>query len=429
MSPSINKKLVKDSEPKDRVYDVYDSELSGFLLRVQKSGKKRYYYRGRLTRPDRTRGPHRYYPIGDANVLTPAQARHEARRLAGMLAEGEDPDAARKSDKAATIGELINGPYKDTILDHRRGGEATMAMLQNCFSFLFDRPLDDPTLVQAVTNWRAQLLKDGLTAVSINRYVSALHAALSFAVEQDLIPAHPLAKLKPLKTDPRRGVVRYLSPEEEARLWEALDAREERIRAERDNANAWRRERGYPELPDLRAVAYADRLKPLVILALNTGLRRGELFGLEWKDVDFERAMLSIRGVVAKTGATRYVPLNDEAFKALRGWKAQGGGQGYVFPGKDGGRLDNIKTAWSRLMKEAGIENFRFHDCRHDFASKLVMSGVDLNTVRELLGHGDLKMTLRYAHLAPHKMAEAVARLNSSGDNIVPLPRVSEQTD
>ena len=85
----------------------------------------------------------------------------------------------------------------------------------------------------------------------------------------------------------------------------------------------------------------------------------------------------------------------------------------YVFPGAEGGTLNNIKNSWNRLMKDAEIKYFRFHDCRHTFASRLVMRGIDLNTVRELLGHGSIEMTLRYAHLAPAKLATAIATLST----------------
>mgnify|MGYP000255656077 FL=1 len=80
-----------------------------------------------------------------------------------------------------------------------------------------------------------------------------------------------------------------------------------------------------------------------------------------------------------------------------------------VFPSPVSGKmLNNVKKAWLAVLRDAGIENFRWHDMRHDFASQLVMKGIDLNTVRELMGHSDLKMTLRYAHLAPDNKLRAV---------------------
>jgi len=416
MNQRLNKTVVTHSGPSNRPYDVCDSDYPGFLLRVEPTGRQTFYYRGRLTRPDRTRGSRRYYHIGDARHWTVAQARNEARRLAGMLADGIDPDESKRREKFGTIGALIDGEYRRNVLDHRRAGSSTYDRMKRHFGFLWDRALEDPTIPNAVQNWQAQRLKDGTTASTINKDVGALRAALSYAVERGYLEAHPLAKVKRVK-EPQETRVRYLSPDEDARLHAALDARDERIREGRDSANAWRRERGYRELPDLRAVAFVDHVTPLILVAKNTGMRRGELFDLNWRDVDLDAALLTVRAHTTKSHKTRRIPLNRTARETLRQWKDQTTGTGFVFPGKEGGRLDNIHKSWQSIVKEAGIPDFRFHDLRHDFASKLVMAGIDLNTVRELLGHGDLTMTLRYAHLAPERLSEAVCKI----DNVLPF--------
>jgi integrase len=155
-----------------------------------------------------------------------------------------------------------------------------------------------------------------------------------------------------------------------------------------------------------------DHLKPMVLLSLNTGLRRGELFDLAWRNIDFKTRVLTVVGTSAKSGRTRHIPLNDESHETLRGWKAQADAtDGLVFPSESGEPFDNVNKSWAGVLREAKITNFRWHDMRHHFASRLAMAGVDLNTIRELLGHSELTMTLRYAHLAPEHKAEAVARL------------------
>lgn len=159
-------------------------------------------------------------------------------------------------------------------------------------------------------------------------------------------------------------------------------------------------------LPSLPAGGYADHLTPVVLVAINTGLRRGELLSLRWADVDLGSKLLTVRADKAKSGKQRHVPLNAEAHAVLQAWKQQADGDAQVFQPAD------VKTAWASLLDRAGVAGFRFHDLRHTFASKLVTKGVDLNTVRELLGHGDIKMTLRYAHLAPAHLAAAVERLS-----------------
>lgn len=161
---------------------------------------------------------------------------------------------------------------------------------------------------------------------------------------------------------------------------------------------------------------FADHLKPVVLLALSTGLRRNSLFSLEWRDIDLDNRTVRVRAATAKSGKQYFVPLNDLAFEIITQWHKQCpkiSPGSLVFPSpKTGKKMDNCNTAWEHLLKKANITDFRWHDMRHDFASQLVMSGVDLNTVRELMGHADLKMTLRYAHLAPEKKLQAVKALD-----------------
>ena len=149
----------------------------------------------------------------------------------------------------------------------------------------------------------------------------------------------------------------------------------------------------------------------MVLVSMNTGLRRGELLGLTWENVDLGRRTVTVEGYGAKSGQTRHVPLNAEALAELRRWKETQEPEGAVFKGREGAGLTHTKRSWAAVLDAAKIENFRWHDLRHHFASRLVMAGIDLNTVRELLGHGDITMTLRYAHLAPEHKHAAVAAL------------------
>ncbi len=158
---------------------------------------------------------------------------------------------------------------------------------------------------------------------------------------------------------------------------------------------------------------FTDLMKPLILLSINTGCRRGELFDLTWSNVDLDRRILTVVGAAAKSKRTRHVPLNREATLVLQGWREQSdAAAGLVFVNDAGQRFDHVKSAWQRLLEDADISAFRWHDMRHHFASRLVMGCVDLNTVRELLGHSDYATTLRYAHLAPEHNVRAVEVLD-----------------
>ena len=151
------------------------------------------------------------------------------------------------------------------------------------------------------------------------------------------------------------------------------------------------------------------RSKPIVTVALHTGMRRGEILNLRWEQIDLQHYFILLDKT--KNGTRREIPINstlEELFKNLpRGFESK-----YVFVNKDGKPYRDIKRSFHAALKRAGICDFRFHDCRHTTASHLVMAGIDLTTVKELLGHKDIKMTLRYAHLAPGHKRKAVQVLD-----------------
>jgi integrase len=250
----------------------------------------------------------------------------------------------------------------------------------------------------------------------VNRPIAALKALLNRAVEWQVIDVNPLAGMKQLKED-RTGVVRYLSEDEENRLRAALDKRQDQQRNERESHIQWQEERHLKAALSLTKAVFTDHIKPIVLLALNTGMRRGEIFSLGLQDVNLKQRQVTVQGDTAKSGNSRAIPLNDEAMHALASWIDEQDLSDLVFPSpKTGKRLDNITTAWRNVMKDAGIQNFRFHDTRHDFASKLVMKSVDLYSVQRLLGHTSIEMTQRYAHLAPDHLMKAVEVLNATED-------------
>jgi integrase len=235
------------------------------------------------------------------------------------------------------------------------------------------------------------------------RDLFTLSGVLGRAVKAGELTENPVRLVDKPRMD-RRGKVRFLDQTEESRLRDALRARDEGTQNLRTVANERRQKRHKNLLP--RLTHFRD-LTPAVLLSMNTGLRRGEVLKLHWVSVDFDRRLLTVEGQNAKNRQTRHVPLNEEAMSVLQRWREQSGSGTRVFDVATG-----FQTAWEKVLKRSRITNFRWHDLRHHFASRLVQHGVPLNTVRDLLGHGSVGMSLRYAHLAPDQRREAVAKLN-----------------
>ncbi len=412
MKAKITNSLLRALKATGAGYDVNDTELHGFALRISAQGTPTSY----SVRYRTANGRRQRLKVGSALIVTPLQARELAQQALADVTKGDDPQDIKKRMRGVqTLGDFIESEYAPQELVHRKTGEGTVKRLKSCFGEFWNWPLQDKAFGTAIGAWRSRRLGDGRSPGTCNRDLKALKAVFAHAIRQGLLEAHPLAGIRHLKTD-SQAVIRYLSDEESERLHSALDSREARIREGRESGNGWRAKYGYALLPDLARGSFVDHLKPMVLLSLHTGLRRGEVFSLEWRDVSFERAVLTVRGEIAKSGKTRHVPLNTVACAVLKEWQTQTSSEGLVFKSPSTGeRFSNVDAAWRNLLAEAGIERFRWHDVRHHFASQLVMAGVDLNTVRELLGHGDIKQTLRYAHLAPEHKAAAVAKLVNKG--------------
>jgi len=153
----------------------------------------------------------------------------------------------------------------------------------------------------------------------------------------------------------------------------------------------------------------SDRLRPVIILALNTAMRKSEILYLRWTDIDFAGCYIYLKKT--KSNVMRKIPMNSIVSSSLKKMKRK---NDFVFPGLgEKERFSNIFYSFKQACKKAGIKDMRFHDLRHTAATLMITGGSDLVTVSQLLGHSDIKMTMRYAHPTPENKRNAVNILAS----------------
>ena len=176
-----------------------------------------------------------------------------------------------------------------------------------------------------------------------------------------------------------------------------------RVRLEKEPQGRlrWLTQEEITRLLDACGKSRNKELRAAVVIALNTGLRLGELLGLNWIYVDLSRGVIRLE--ITKSGRRREVPLNGDSYQALVSLTPKA--EGRVF------QTRFIKTAYNNAVAIAKLDDVNFHTLRHTFASWAVMRGVSLKELQELLGHSSLAMTMRYAHLAPEHLRAAVSRL------------------
>ena len=218
------------------------------------------------------------------------------------------------------------------------------------------------------------------TPATVNRYLAALSHVFTVAVKEwGWLEQNPLSKVSK-KKEPR-GRVRFLSDDERQKLLTACQ----------NSQSPW--------------------LYLVVVLALSTGARRMEILGLSWEDVDLNRGVITLHET--KNGERRILPITGHALALLKEHvNVRVTHTNLVFPGNNLKNPIDLRTPWETALKNAGIEDFRFHDLRHSAASYLAMNGASLAEIAEVLGHKTLQMVKRYAHLSEAHTAKIVAKMN-----------------
>lgn len=247
--------------------------------------------------------------------------------------------------------------------------------------------------IQEITTWQIEKwkskAKEKIKVASVNRQLALLKHVFSKAVEWGKLKENPAKPVKFLKGEVKR--VRYLIPGEVQELLSNCD----------------------------------ERIRPIVTVAVHTGMRRGEIFDLKKGQLNFGQGIITLFDT--KNHERRDIPMNETVKSALGGLMETDGE--YIFHGENVEKFchTTLHNLFQEAVNKSGIEDFRFHDLRHTFASNLVMAGEDLNTVAELLGHKGLEMTRRYAHLSPKFKKKAVDVLDRILSQNPPQSETSEK--
>ena len=381
MAKLLNNSMVDKLGAQDKDYIISDSKQTGLRLKVTPAGGKIYYLYYKVA------GKLKKYRMGRCeDVGGVPEARKKAEKLRGQVLNGIDIGSLRMEAKSAlkdayTLGDYLKNVYLTEIRERLSSHKRIKYIIKHNFKdwYAVDIGRIDKHMMDKYINSE---LKRGIADRTINRSILAIKGVINHAVDKEVIESSGIAKVKQRKVD-RKGVLRYLSADEESRLLKALD--------------------GYG--------GAGKYIKPLVILLLNTGLRPNEAKQLKWSDI--QNGQIRVVGDNSKNGQTRYVPFEDVLKIELDRWAEESGSDGYIFKSSKGGHIQSTETIWRQVRDDAKLESFRMYDLRHSYASTLVMLGADLYAVSQLLGHSSIEMTQIYAHLSPDHLRSTVSLLSN----------------
>jgi integrase len=341
--------------------------------RVSTEGKVSYRARVRL----------KGYPPQVATFSRKTDAKKWIQDTESAIREGRYFKSAEA--KKHTFGEMIDRYVRDVIPTRGKGREKQTALVIWWKGELGTYTLADVTSAM-IAECRDSLLREDTyrktkrSPATVVRYLAALSHVYSTAVnEWEWIENNPIRRVRK-PTEPR-GRVRFLSEQERRDLLHACQGSENRF------------------------------LYPIVVLAISTGMRSGEILNLTGVDVDLKRGQIVLHET--KNNERRAVPISGLALELLQNLtKGREQDNKLLFPGNDPKKPIDFRSAWIYALKKAQIENFRFHDLRHTAASYLAMNGATLAEIAEVLGHKTLAMVKRYSHMSDAHTAGVVERMN-----------------
>lgn len=324
--------------------------------------------------PDDTRARKRFRRQRDAQIWWAAQRK--------AIEDGSWETTSKPS--RLKIGEAVT-QYREHSKAHHRSYSTYvdngLSVLENALGS--ETPLKDITTADLERLKLNRLQDDKVAKATVDKNIAVAKSFFGWCILQGLTNSNPAKKVKLFHEDNER--VRFLDPETE-----------------------------YPKLV-VEAKNGPWYLAPIIVLDINTGLRRRNILNLRWDQVDFKRRIIRIESRT-KSGRPHNLPLNDTAFQKLHELHQKTGSHPYVFvhlEGRfEGQPITDIKNAFNAAVARAKIKNFRFHDLRHTFCSWLAIRGVPLTAIQKLAGHASIKMTLRYAHLSPRYLADEVKALD-----------------
>lgn len=356
-----------------RKVEYYDTSLKSFGVEIRHSGGKTYFTRFR-----NQKGNDRQFKLGDANILTLAQAKLLASKVQAKVCMGEDPSAEKKECRSVpTFAQFIEQDYLPHIDSYKKSANSDRSYLRNQILPVFGSKFMDEITRKDISDFHRDLIKRGYRPGTANRALVLLRFAFNLGLKWE-VPG--------LKGNPTQGVA----------LHKDLEGKKERFLSEEETI----------KLFDSLQQSDNKMLPFIVATLLLAGVRKREALDARWEDVDLNNRLWHIPKT--KAGRPRYVPISDSLCALFRSIPHYDNCD-WVFPNHKTMRpYESVFNSWNSARKLAGLEDVRLHDLRHSFASFAINSGRSIYEIKALLGHQQLRTTERYSHLAKSTLMSAV---------------------